>query len=119
MSRDAWRRSHGFVYSKQAAITALSLSAIALHLALRFGFDTRALAFGLPIITTEWRTIPELPGDLAIFVRPQEPLEIAAALLRLATREQPDFAGMRARFLAHFVASRHVEALRHALDRAA
>jgi glycosyltransferase involved in cell wall biosynthesis len=78
-----------------------------------------SLAFGLPIITTEWRTIPELPGDLAIFVRPQKPLEIAAALLRLAAREEPDFAAMRARFLAHFVASRHMEALRHALERAA
>jgi glycosyltransferase involved in cell wall biosynthesis len=44
-----------------------------------------AMAFGLPVVTTRWRSIPEiLPPDYAGLVDPKSPEQIAEALVRLA-----------------------------------
>jgi len=43
-----------------------------------------AMAFGLPIVTTRWRSLPEmLPPNYPGLVDSQSPEQIAAALLRL------------------------------------
>lgn len=40
-----------------------------------------AMAYGLPVVTTRWRAIPDmLPADYPLFVRPQAPEELAAVL---------------------------------------
>ncbi len=44
-----------------------------------------AMAFGLPIVTTRWRSLPEmLPPNYPGLVNGQDPDEIAAALLKMA-----------------------------------
>ena len=43
-----------------------------------------AMAFGLPIVTTRWRSLPEmLPPDYPGLVNGQNPDEIAAAILKV------------------------------------
>jgi glycosyltransferase involved in cell wall biosynthesis len=60
-----------------------------------------AMAFGLPIVTTRWRSLPEmLPQDHAGLVATQAPDEIATALLRLALAETGE--NLREIFLAQF-----------------
>jgi len=76
-----------------------------------------AMAFGLPCVTTRWRAIPDLlPGTLARFVEPRRPCEVAEALIQMATHQNPDFKPLRELFLAHFVASRHIETLKEVLQ---
>lgn len=60
-----------------------------------------AMAHGLPIITTRWRTIPELlPPGYGGLVEPRSPEQIAAALEELLRQGyDPD---LRARFLEHY-----------------
>jgi glycosyltransferase involved in cell wall biosynthesis len=66
-----------------------------------------AMAFGLPIVTTRWRAIPEmLPEDYPGFVSPKSPEEIAGKLRLLATG---DFSGqLREIFLRRFTIEQHL-----------
>jgi glycosyltransferase involved in cell wall biosynthesis len=65
-----------------------------------------AMAYGLPIVTTRWRMIPEvLPSGYPGIVSPQSPAEIAAALLEHMQKGYDN--SLRAHFnskftLAHF-----------------
>jgi glycosyltransferase involved in cell wall biosynthesis len=66
-----------------------------------------AMAFGLPIITTRWRSIPEmLPENYPGLVDPKSPGQIANALQFLAAG---DFAGsLREIFLRQFTLEQHL-----------
>jgi glycosyltransferase involved in cell wall biosynthesis len=46
-----------------------------------------AMANSVPVITSSRSALPEVAGDAALLVNPEEPEEIAAALLRLASDE--------------------------------
>ncbi|MEJ0088426.1 MAG: glycosyltransferase family 4 protein [Limisphaerales bacterium] len=60
-----------------------------------------AMAFGLPIVTTRWRSLPEmLPPDYPGLVNGQEPDAIAAALLHLVAGENSEC--LREIFLRRF-----------------
>jgi len=75
-----------------------------------------AMAFGLPVITTRWRAIPEiLPADWPGFVAPQSPGEIAGALRRFFTMEDP--AQIRRQFITRFTEKRHLELMESALNK--
>ena len=72
-----------------------------------------AMAFGLPILTTYWRSIPELfPGNYPGLVRIQSPEEIAAGLIELALAESGE--GFRDLFLRNFTLERHLSDLAEA-----
>ena len=69
-----------------------------------------AMAFGLPILTTKWRSIPELfPADYIGLVRVHAPAEIADTLVKLCTRETGE--GFRNIFLREFTLERHLASL--------
>ena len=73
-----------------------------------------AMAFGLPIVTTRWRSIPEmLPPGHSGLVSTQSPDEIAAALLRLALDETGE--NLRENFLAQFSLHSHLAKLAGAI----
>jgi glycosyltransferase involved in cell wall biosynthesis len=44
-----------------------------------------AMANSVPVITSQRSALPEVAGDAALFVNPEDPEEIAAALVRLAS----------------------------------
>ncbi len=46
-----------------------------------------AMAHGVPVVTSNTSALPEIVGDAALLVSPQDPTEIAEALLRLAQNE--------------------------------
>jgi glycosyltransferase involved in cell wall biosynthesis len=73
-----------------------------------------AMAFGLPIVTTQWRSLPEmLPPDYPGLVSGQSPHEIAVALFILMsgrTGEQ-----LRGNFLERFTLERHLVSLAEAI----
>jgi glycosyltransferase involved in cell wall biosynthesis len=46
-----------------------------------------AMAHGLPVVTSNSSALPEVAGDAALLVSPEDSSEIAAALLRLAQNE--------------------------------
>ncbi len=46
-----------------------------------------AMAHGLPVVTSNSSALPEVAGDAALLVSPEDPMEIAAALLRLVQNE--------------------------------
>jgi len=73
-----------------------------------------AMAFGLPIVTTRWRSIPEmLPENYPGIVDPKSPEQIAAALRLLATG---DFAGpLREIFLHRFTLEQHLAKMAKAI----
>jgi len=73
-----------------------------------------ALAFGLPVVTTRWRSTPEiLPPDYAGLVDPQSPEQIAEALVRLSTS---DFAEpLREFFLRRFSLEQYLGGLAAAI----
>ena len=73
-----------------------------------------AMAFGLPIVTTRWRSLPEiLPPDYPGLVDTQAPAQIADCLLRLAVA---DFARpLRETFLRRFTVEQHLTGLAGAL----
>ena len=73
-----------------------------------------AMAFGLPIVTTRWRSLPEmLPPNYPGLVSGQEPGEIAAALLRVLGDESGEAA--RQHFVDNFTLERHLTTLAAAL----
>lgn len=60
-----------------------------------------AMANGLPIVTTRWRTIPELlPGTASVVVDIQSPQQIADGLISLLEQEYDP--ALRRRFLEHY-----------------
>jgi glycosyltransferase involved in cell wall biosynthesis len=60
-----------------------------------------AMAFGLPILTTRWRSIPELlPADYQCLVDIRSPEQIATVLLTCLVGQPPEF--FRDIFLRHF-----------------
>jgi len=73
-----------------------------------------AMAFGLPIITTRWRSIPEmLPPDYPGFVDPKSPGQIADALQRLAGMDLAE--SLREIFVRRFTLERHLVNLAEAI----
>jgi glycosyltransferase involved in cell wall biosynthesis len=73
-----------------------------------------AMAFGLPVVTTRWRSVPEmLPPDYPGVVDPKSPGQIADALRRLAVM---DFAGpLREKFLRRFTIEQHLAGMAEAI----
>jgi glycosyltransferase involved in cell wall biosynthesis len=72
-----------------------------------------AIAYGLPVVTTRWRAIPEiLPADYAGFVAPRAPAEVAAALVAAASE---DSTGLRDLFLTRYTLAKYLERLRHVI----
>ena len=73
-----------------------------------------AMAFGLPIVTTRWRSLPEmLPLNYPGLVSGQEPGEISAALRRVLGEESGESA--RKHFTENFTLERHLATLAAAL----
>jgi glycosyltransferase involved in cell wall biosynthesis len=67
-----------------------------------------AMAFGLPIVTTNWRAIPDmLPGGYAGLIVPKSPAEVARAL-RTVVAEDPGLL-LRQHFLRHFTLQQHIQ----------
>jgi glycosyltransferase involved in cell wall biosynthesis len=76
-----------------------------------------AMAFGLPILTTRWRSIPELfPGSYRGLVDVRSPEQIAEALLSLITTETGE--GFRSIFQRDFTLERHLAGLAQAFHQA-
>jgi glycosyltransferase involved in cell wall biosynthesis len=72
-----------------------------------------AMAFGLPILTTRWRSLPELfPADYAGLVNIRSPDQIAEVLLALMVGESGE--GFRDIFLRTFTLERHLAGLAEA-----
>jgi len=72
-----------------------------------------AMAFGLPILTTRWRSIPELfPANYSGLVDIRAPDQIARALLALLPSETGE--GFRDIFLRNFNLERHLSGLAEA-----
>jgi glycosyltransferase involved in cell wall biosynthesis len=66
-----------------------------------------ALAFGLPIVTTRWRSIPEmLPENFPGLVDPKSPAQIADALRLLAAGDFSE--PLRGVFLRQFTLEQHL-----------
>jgi glycosyltransferase involved in cell wall biosynthesis len=66
-----------------------------------------AMAFGLPIVTTRWRSLPEmLPAGYCGLVATQSPTEIANGLLALLTGENGE--NLRENFLSRFTIEQHL-----------
>ncbi|HEV2693888.1 MAG TPA: glycosyltransferase [Verrucomicrobiae bacterium] len=73
-----------------------------------------AMAFGLPIITTRWRSLPEmLPPEYPGLVGGQNPYELASAIVKMLAAES----GVEARnhFKEHFTVERHLADLAAAI----
>jgi glycosyltransferase involved in cell wall biosynthesis len=73
-----------------------------------------AMAFGLPIVTTRWRSLPEmLPEDYPGLVPDQNPEPIAEVLLKVLALKSGEVA--RSHFTARFTVEQHLTALAHAI----
>jgi glycosyltransferase involved in cell wall biosynthesis len=73
-----------------------------------------AMAFGLPIVTTRWRSLPEmLPANYPGVISVQSPDEVTAALLDLLAREAGE--NLRENFLNRFTIERHLNGLAEAV----
>ena len=73
-----------------------------------------ALAFGLPILTTRWRSIPELfPAHYPGLVGVRSPEQVARGISLLMTTESGE--GFRQSFLDNFTLERHLSSLAAAL----
>ena len=67
-----------------------------------------AMAYGLPVVTTNWRTIPEiLPSGYVGIVEPQSPKQLAEAMIRLLVADYD--ARLRTRFLEKYALERHLK----------
>lgn len=73
-----------------------------------------AMAFALPLVTTRWRSLPEmLPPDYSGLVNGQNPEEIAAAILSVLAEESGE--PLRRHFCQHFTLERHLTGLAGAI----
>jgi glycosyltransferase involved in cell wall biosynthesis len=73
-----------------------------------------AMAYGLPVVTTNWRSLPEmLPPNYCGLVPIRSADRVAAALLLLMTRESGE--GLRQIFLSRFTIEKHLTALAKAI----
>jgi glycosyltransferase involved in cell wall biosynthesis len=73
-----------------------------------------AMAYGLPVVTTNWRSLPEmLPPNYCGLVPIRSADRVAAALLLLMTRESGE--GLRQIFLSRFTIEKHLSALAKAI----
>jgi glycosyltransferase involved in cell wall biosynthesis len=72
------------------------------------------MAYGLPIVTTRWRSIPEmLPKNYPGLVDPKSPHQVAAALRLMAAN---DFTGkLRELFLRQFTLEQHLAGMAAAI----
>jgi glycosyltransferase involved in cell wall biosynthesis len=52
-----------------------------------------AMTFGVPVITAHRASLPEVAGDAALFVNPEHPQELTAALTQFVT--QPELAALQ------------------------
>jgi glycosyltransferase involved in cell wall biosynthesis len=71
-----------------------------------------ALAYGLPIVTTRWRAIPEMLPQAENYhglVNPKSPEQIAGALIHLTTAELTGT--MRGIFLQRYTLEQHLSAM--------
>ena len=76
-----------------------------------------AMAFGLPIVSTRWRSIPEmLPENYAGLVDIKSPEQTAMALVR--SIENDESVMMRDRFLSRHSLERYIESLKTAIREA-
>jgi glycosyltransferase involved in cell wall biosynthesis len=76
-----------------------------------------AMAFGLPILTTRWRSLPEMfPADYAGLVDVRSPEQIANVLPALMTGEAGD--GFRELFRRDYTLQRHLSGLAEAFHNA-
>jgi glycosyltransferase involved in cell wall biosynthesis len=74
-----------------------------------------AMAFGLPIVTTRWRSLPEMfPANYAGLVSVKSPETIAAAMLNLIPQETG--AHFREMFLTRFTLDAHIARLAEAMQ---
>lgn len=72
-----------------------------------------AMAFGLPIVTTRWRSIPEhIPSNYPGLIEPRHPDQIATALLAVTTIDGTKF---RQVFETQFSVARHLKDLADAI----
>jgi len=75
-----------------------------------------AMAFGLPIVTTRWRSLPELfPEGYFGLVNVKSPEQIAEAFLSTIARQDEE--PLRPLFLSKFTLARHLSAMGAALQR--
>jgi glycosyltransferase involved in cell wall biosynthesis len=73
-----------------------------------------AMAYGLPIVTTRWRSLPELfPANYAGLVDVRSPDHVAAAMLRVISGD--DGEAFRRIFQENFTLQRYLTGLAHAL----
>ena len=73
-----------------------------------------AMSFGVPIVTTRWRSLPEmLPENYPGLVAGQDPEALAAAILEVLVLESGE--RLRAHFAAHFTLERHLANLAAAI----
>ena len=73
-----------------------------------------AMAFGLPVVTTRWRSLSEmLPANYPGLVPIRAPEKVAAAMLNLMTQQTGE--GFRQMFLARFTLEAHLAKLAEAL----
>jgi glycosyltransferase involved in cell wall biosynthesis len=73
-----------------------------------------AMAFGLPIIASRWRSIPELmPPDYPGLIPPRQPERIAAVLVTMTASGTGE--PLREHFLRHFTIEQHLDALARAI----
>lgn len=73
-----------------------------------------ALAYGLPVVTTQWRSLPEmLPSGYTGLVPIRAPAAVGQAMLDLLARESGEH--LRQIFLERFTLEKHLEALAAAI----
>ncbi len=73
-----------------------------------------AMAFGLPIVTTRWRSLPEMfPPDYPGLVHDQNPDDIAATILKVLAVNSGE--RIRGHFLERFTIERHLADLAAAI----
>ena len=73
-----------------------------------------AMAFGLQIVTTRWRAIPDmLPADHPGFCIPQSAEDVSAKLLEVCTL---DALSLRRHFVEHYTVQQYVEILQRSLS---
>lgn len=74
-----------------------------------------ALAFGLPVLSTRWRGIPDIfDSDYPFLIEPAAAAD--SAHIAMAALEFKDFEGLRRRFVEQFELSIHLERIFEALE---